>query len=144
MQTQKVEKYTTEYPALAKKNDRVSFMISCVAYTGKRVYDFCPKMDLYIGEELDHANEVLVNCSRMKMIFDYPLNTNVYKIFKSKKGFFTFAEVIKKIRETYMEIYTKQEDNTWGHGIYDLFIESIKLADKDEDGNVRVDLFIGS
>lgn len=69
----------------------------------------------------------------------YPLSV----VIKEKIKFSSLHELIKGIRDTYKKIYRSQKSiekyGVWGHGIYDLCIESIKIY----EGNI-IDVSIGS
>lgn len=78
------------------------------------------------------------------LILTYPLRVVV----KEEIKFSTLYELIFKIKETYHKIYAKESKalknksnetfGIWGHGIYDLMINSIRIVEDDPKPLINV------
>lgn len=76
------------------------------------------------------------------LFLSYPLQVVV----KQHVSFKSLYELITQIRNTYKEIYEKEEKTheygIWGHSIYDLYIEGISIVEGKDNPIIKV--YIGS
>lgn len=94
------------------------------------------------SKEFDVENILFPEEISADLFLSYPLEVVV----KQTITFKSLYELITKIRETYKELYKKEEKThefgIWGHSIYDLFIEGISIMEGKDNPIIRV--YIGS
>lgn len=103
------------------------------ALNGFNNLNYCPVgQDIYECGDIKFDNDI-----RGYLYLSYPLSVVVKKEIK----FNSLHSLIKKIRETYKEIYKDKESSIkygiWGHDIYDLQIEKIVIY---EDYSIKVSI----
>lgn len=129
-----------------KRNEEVSNYAYCdMIFKNKKALNGFNKMleqvefEHVAGEEFNVQNVFFENPIQGTLYLCYPLNVVV----KEKIEFDSLYSLISEIRRTYRQIYeeeaTKRKYGIWGHGIYDLVIEAIKIY---EDN--LIDVSIGS
>lgn len=126
-----------------KSGDLSNFAFCSNLYKGKKTLNGFNKLE----ELCEHIDDYEYNCRNVR--FDEKINGTLYLCYplsvvvKFDIEFDSLHTLIDEIRRCYREIYknrkTMVQCGVWGHDIYDLVIESIKIC----EGNL-VDVSIGS
>jgi hypothetical protein len=78
------------------------------------------------GDPVD-TSAIVTKRETIRIVLDYPLEKAVTFTFHNKGGF-SLAKIIFLIQKTYRKIYENTEKyEVWGHGIGELFLESISI-----------------
>ena len=128
-----------------KTGNRSNFDFAAKIFKGKKVLNGFNKLSESVifesvaSDEFEVQDLLFPNEIEAYLYIDYPLCTVVKETIKFK----TLHELITAIRQTYQTIYKEEEASPgkygiWGHSIYDLDIEAIRILEGKDKPLVEV------